>query len=129
FVVRLEFKIPPGNGNNGLAIRSPITDKEVAYEGMECQILSAIYPGRLHEYQIHGSLYGMAPARMGYLRPVGEWNYEQVTLDGDKMKVELNGFEILDTDIAKVREHPMDGKEHPGASRKSGHFGPLGHHD
>lgn len=129
FVVRLEFKIPPGNGNNGLAIRSPVTNKEVAYEGMEVQILSAEYPGKLHEYQYHGSLYGLAPALKGYLRPVGQWNYEQVTVDGDKLMVELNGFEILNTNIAEVRKHPMDGKEHPGASRTEGHFGLLGHQD
>ena len=43
--------------------------------------------------------------------------------------VELNGFEILNTNIAKVREHPMDGKEHHGASRTDGHFGLLGHQD
>jgi hypothetical protein len=129
FTVRLEFKLPPGNGNNGLALRSPITDKEVAYEGMECQILSAYYPDKLHEYQYHGSLYGLAPALHGYLRPVGQWNFEEVTLNGDKMTVDLNGFRILDTDIAKVREKPMDGKEHPGAFRKDGHFGLLGHQD
>ena len=78
FAVRLEFKLPPG-GNNGLALRSPVTDKEVAYEGMELQILDdsdAKYKD-LHPYQSHGSLYGLAPALTGYLRPVGEWNYEE----------------------------------------------------
>jgi hypothetical protein len=131
FVVRLEFKLPHG-ANNGLGIRSPITDKEVAYVGMESQILDdgdSKYKGWLHPYQVHGSLYGMAPAQRGYLRPVGEWNCQELTLDGDKLKVELNGFEILDTNISEVSKKPMDGKEHPGASRKNGHFGLLGHQD
>jgi hypothetical protein len=130
FVVRLEFKLPPG-GNNGLAIRSPATDGDMAYEGMELQVLDHTHPmyKDLHEYQTCGSLYGMAPALRGYLRPVGEWNYEQVTVDGDNLIVELNGFEILNTNIAQVREKPLDGKKHPGASRKSGHFGLLGHQD
>lgn len=131
FSVRLEFKLPPG-GNNGLGLRSPITDKEVAYVGMEDQILDdgdKQYAGWLHPYQTHGSLYGLAPALRGYLRPVGEWNYEELTIDGDKLTVDLNGFRILDTDIAKVREKPLDGKAHPGASRKDGHFGLLGHND
>ena len=41
----------------------------------------------------------------------------------------VNGFEVLNTNIAKVREKPMDGKEHPGASRTDGHFALLGHED
>lgn len=130
FVARLEFKLPPG-GNNGIAIRSPITNKEVAYEGNESQILDDSHPRykNLHEYQSHGSLYGLAPALRGYLRPVGEWNYQVVTVDGDKLTVDVNGFEILNTNIAEARKSPMDGKPHPGASRTDGHFGLLGHQD
>jgi hypothetical protein len=131
FIVRLEFKLPPG-GNNGLAIRAPKTEGDIAYEGMELQVLDHTHPKYkdLHDYQFHGSLYGLAPAQHdGYLRPVGEWNYEQVKVDGDNIVVELNGSEILNTSISKAAEKPMDGKEHPGASRKEGHFGFLGHQD
>jgi hypothetical protein len=130
FVVRLEFKLPPG-GNSGLGLRSPITNEEVAYVGMESQVLdnSAKMYDKLHEYQYHGSLYGLAPALKGYLRPVGEWNYQEVTLDGDNLTVNVNGFEILKTNIAEVRQSPMDGKKHPGASRTDGHIGLLGHND
>jgi hypothetical protein len=131
FAVRFEFKLPPG-GNNGLALRSPITDKEVAYEGMESQILDdgdEKYKGWLHPYQTHGSLYGLAPALKGYLRPVGQWNYEELTINGDKLTVDVNGYEILNTNIAEARINPMDGKKHPGASRTDGHFGLLGHED
>ncbi len=130
FTARLEFKLPAG-GNNGLALRSPLTDKEVAYEGMESQILDDADPKykNLHPYQSHGSLYGLAPALRGYLRPVGEWNYQELTINGDEVKVVLNGYEILNANIAEARQQPMDGKEHPGASRASGHFGLLGHQD
>jgi hypothetical protein len=130
FTVRLEFKLPPG-GNNGLGFRSPISDDDIAYVGMESQILdnTAKKYKNLHEYQVHGSLYGLAPAIRGYLRPVGQWNYEELTLNGDQLTVRLNGFEILNTNIAEVRKKPIDGKEHPGASRTDGHFGLLGHRD
>ena len=130
FAVRLEFKLPPA-GNNGLGLRSPVTDKEVAYEGMESQILDDGDPKykNLHPYQAHGSLYGLAPARKGYLRPVGQWNYEELTINGDKLTVDVNGYEILNTNIAEARKNPMDGKKHPGASRTEGHFGLLGHQD
>jgi hypothetical protein len=130
FVVRLEFKLPPG-GNSGLGLRSPITTEQVAYAGMESQVLdnSSKQYDTLHEYQYHGSLYGLAPALKGYLRPVGQWNYQEVAVDGDNLTVDVNGFEILKTNIAEVRKSPMDGKEHPGASRTTGHIALLGHND
>lgn len=130
FAVQLEFKLPPA-GNNGLAIRTPDDVSDGAYDGMELQILDDTAPvyKDLHEYQYCGSLYGLAPAKRGYLRPVGEWNFEEVTVNGDNLIVELNGFEILNVDIAKVREKPVDGKSHPGAARTEGHFGFCGHTD
>jgi hypothetical protein len=130
YVVQLEFKLPPA-GNNGLAIRTPDNVGDAAYEGMELQILDdgdAKYKD-LHDYQSHGSLYGLAPALRGYLRPVGEWNFEEATIDGNHIVVNLNGFEILNVDLEKVREKPLDGKQHPGAHRTSGHFGFCGHQD
>lgn len=129
-VVRLEFRLPPG-GNNGVALRAPITQDQLAYAAMELQILDDDDPqyADLHDYQVHGSLYGLAPAARGYLRPDGEWNYQEITLDGDKLKVQVNGYETLSVDIAKVREKPLDGKEHPGASRTEGQLAFCGHND
>jgi hypothetical protein len=130
FVVRLEFKLPPG-GNNGLAIRAPKDVDDPAYSAVELQVLddSAEQYAKLHEYQYHGSAYGLAPATRGYLRPVGEWNYQEVVVDGDRVEVHLNGFEILNTKLSEVSEKPIDGNQHPGASRTSGHFGFCGHNE
>jgi hypothetical protein len=130
FVVRFEFKLPPG-GNNGVALRTPDVVGDAAYEGMELQILDDTAPiyKDLHDYQFCGSLYGLAPARPGFLRPVGEWNHQEVSVDGDRIVVNLNGFEILNVDVAKAREKPIDGKDHPGAARTGGHVGFCGHQD
>jgi hypothetical protein len=130
FVVRLEFKLPPG-GNNGLAIRAPKPEDNSAYNGMEIQVLDDSpehYPD-LHDYQVSGSVYGLVPAQRGYLRPVGQWNYQETIVDGDHIVVRVNGFTVNDADVAKARQHPLDGQEHPGAARKSGHFGFCGHND
>ncbi len=130
FKVQLEFKVPPG-GNNGLAIRYPGTG-DTAYEGMtESQILDDNYEkvkGKIDPRQAHGSVYGMVAAERGYQHPTGEWNYEEVTVKGSTIKVELNGTQILDADVSKVTEF-MGGKPHPGKDRKSGHFGFAGHSD
>ncbi|HEV7866441.1 MAG TPA: DUF1080 domain-containing protein [Chthoniobacteraceae bacterium] len=131
FVARLEFQVPTG-GNNGLAIRYP-GEGDTAYTGMcELQVLDDEAPkyAKLDPRQYHGSAYGMAAAHRGYLRPVGEWNFQEVTVRGSNIKVELNGTVILDTDLAKLDPATfMAGKPHPGLARSSGFFGFAGHND
>jgi hypothetical protein len=133
FVARLEFKLPPG-GNNGLAIRYPGRG-DPAYAGMcELQVLDDTDPrynrpgNSIDPRQAHGSAYGMVAAHRGYLRPVGEWNYEEVTVKGSTIKVELNGTVILDCDLSNVTQF-MANSAHPGKDRTSGHFGFAGHTD
>lgn len=128
FVFRFEFQLTPG-ANNGLGIRAPLKG-DAAYEGMELQILDNEAPiyKNLHVYQYHGSVYGTIPAKRGFLKPVGEWNYEEVIVKGPKIKVILNGTAILDADITDARKNgAADGKKHPGLLRDSGHIGFLGH--
>ncbi len=128
FVVKLEIKLPKA-GNNGLAIRYP-AEGDPAYAGMtELQVLDTPgYPDQLDPRQVHGSAYGMVPAATGYLRPAGEWNYQEVTVQGSKITVELNGTVILDTDLSKVTEF-MGGHPHPGKDLTKGYFGFAGHSD
>jgi hypothetical protein len=129
FVARLQFRLPPG-GNNGLAIRYP-GEGDTAYVGMcELQILddSTEKYGKLDSRQYHGSAYGMVASKTGYLRPIGQWNFQEVTVKGSKIKVELNGTVILDTDLSTVKEF-MANSAHPGKDRTSGFFGLAGHSD
>ncbi len=129
FIVRFEFKLPPG-GNNGLAIRYP-GKGDAAYVGMcELQVLddSAAKYARLDNRQYHGSAYGIAAAKRGFQRPVGEWNYQEVTVQGSTIQVVLNGTTILDTDLDEVQQF-MSNRPHPGKKRKSGYFGFAGHGD
>jgi Domain of Unknown Function (DUF1080) len=129
FIARVEFRLPPG-GNNGLAIRAPLTG-DPAYVAMtELQVLDSEHEKyqNLDARQYHGSSYGMAAARRGYLRDAGQWNFQQVTVDGSTIKVELNGAVILNTDLSKVTEY-MANSPHPGKDRTTGFFGFAGHHD
>jgi hypothetical protein len=132
FDARLEFKLPPG-GNNGLAIRYP-GDGDTAYVGMtELQVLDDNYEkvrGPIDARQAHGSAYGMVPAARGYQRPIGEWNLQDVSVQGSTVRVELNGTVILNADLSKVDPATyMAKREHPGVSRTSGFFGFAGHND
>ncbi len=128
FIIRFEFMLTPG-ANNGLGIRTP-QEGDAAYEGMELQILDNEAPvyKDLQVYQYHGSVYGVIPAKRGYLKPVGEWNYQEVVANGDNIKVILNGTTILDGNIRKASKNgTIDGKNHPGLLNKTGHIGFLGH--
>lgn len=130
FEFRFEFLLTPG-ANNGLGIRAPLQG-DAAYVGTELQILdneAEIYKS-LQPYQYHGSAYGIIPAKRGFLKPVGEWNYQEVFVKGSKVKVTLNGTVILDGDLAEASKNgTADHREHPGLSRTSGYIGFLGHGD
>ncbi|MDR0349784.1 MAG: DUF1080 domain-containing protein [Tannerella sp.] len=128
FIFRFEFQLTPA-ANNGLGIRMP-TEGDAAYAGMELQILDNEHPvySKLQAYQYHGSVYGIIPAKRGYLKPVGEWNYQEVEAKGNRIKVTLNGTVILDGDIEEaIKNSTPDGKEHPGLFNKKGRIGFLGH--
>lgn len=132
FNFRFEFQLTPG-ANNGLGIRAPL-DGNAAYKGMELQIIDDTggkYKGELlKEYQYHGSVYGVIPAKPGFLKPAGEWNIQEVIADGDNIKVILNGEVIVDGNLKEARKGgTIDGEKHPGLKNKKGHIGFLGHGD
>ena len=129
FEARLEFKLPPA-GNNGLAIRYP-GQGDTAYVGMcELQILDDDAPQykTLDPRQYCCSIYGVVPAYRGFLRPVGQWNFEHVIIKGTTIKVELNGSVVIDADVSKVHEF-LANHPHPGLLRTKGSFGFAGHSD
>jgi hypothetical protein len=131
FVFRFEFRLTPG-ANSGLGVRVPL-DGDGSYDGIELQILddSAEKYRDLKPYQYHGSAYGIAPAERGALRPVGEWNEEEVRCEGRRVMVILNGRTILDVDLDEVANDgkTIDGLPHPGLNNQRGHIGFLCHDD
>ncbi len=130
FAFRFEFKLTPG-ANNGVGIRTPLSGN-AAYQGMEIQILDDRHPKykEIHDYQAHGSIYGIVPAKRDHLKPVGEWNAEEIIAQGRRITVILNGVTIVDADLDKASAAGcLDGKKHPGLKNAKGHIGFLGHGD
>lgn len=128
FVFRFEFKLTPG-ANNGIGIRAP-REGDAAFVGMEIQVLDDGHPSYkgLQDYQTHGSVYGVLPAKRGFLKKTGEWNTEEITCDGKHVKVVLNGETIVDGDIEKASTpHTLDKREHPGLKREKGYICFCGH--
>lgn len=141
FIFRFEFCFEKEGVNNGVGIRTPM-GVDAAYEGMEIQILdhdAPIYKG-LREYQVHGSVYGIIPAKRIKHKPLGEWSTEEIRAVGDRITVTVNGEVILDGNIRKACQghnvapdgsgnnpYTVDHLNHPGLFNKKGHVGFLGH--
>ncbi|MBO5217071.1 MAG: DUF1080 domain-containing protein [Alistipes sp.] len=140
FVLRFEFCFDIEGVNNGVGIRTPM-NVDAAYEGMEIQILDHDAPkySWLKPHQVHGSVYGIIPAKRIASPKLGEWNTEEIRAEGDHITVTVNGEVILDGNIREACQghnvapdggknpYTVDGKDHPGLFNKKGHIGFLGH--
>ena len=111
FIFRFEYKLEPG-GNNGVSVR-----------GQEIQILDDDAPrhSKLKPCQYHGSIYCKVPAKRGHTKPPGEWNAEEILVQGSHWKVSVNGTVIVDVDLATKPELTEL------ARRTRGALGFLGH--
>ena len=141
FVLRFEFCFDREGVNNGIGIRTPM-GVDAAYHGMEIQVLhhdAPIYAG-LREYQVHGSVYGIIPAKRIKWGALGEWHSEEIRIKGDNIKVTVDGEVILEGNIRKAckghnvnpkgegpNPYTVDHLNHPGLFNKKGHIGLLGH--
>ena len=132
FLFKFEFKLTDG-ANNGLGIRCPkVAEGNLHLDGIELQILddTAEKYKTLKPYQYHGSVYGVVPAKVGSLKPLGEWNQQEVTAKGRRVTIVVNGKTIVDADLDEaIKAGTLDGTVHPGLSRAKGHVGFLGHGD
>ncbi len=128
FQFRFEFQLTPG-ANSGIGIRAP-KEGDAAYVGMEIQVLDDTAPvyKDLQPYQYHGSVYGVIPAKRGALKPVGEWNSEEISIKGSRITVTVNGVVTVDGDLVEAsRNGTIDKQNHPGLKRASGYIGFLSH--
>jgi hypothetical protein len=142
FVLRFEFSFSEVGVNSGIGIRTPM-GVDAAYYGMcEVQILdhdAPIYAG-LRDYQVHGSVYGIAPAERIVHKPLGEWSQQEIRVVGDRVTVSVDGRVIVDCDVREACDgqnvgttgdfrNPAtyDGYDHPGLFNTAGYVGLLVH--
>ena len=142
FVFRFEFCFEKPGVNNGVGIRTPM-GVDAAYHGMcEVQVLDHDAPvyAKLKAHQVHGSVYGIVPAKRIVHKPLGEWSTMEIRVVGDNVKVTVNGEVITDANVRKATQghnvapdgsnknpYTVDGRNHPGLFNKKGHIGFLGH--
>lgn len=128
FVLRFAFKLTEG-ANNGIGIRVPMLER-ASKQGMEIQVIhnDAEKHQDIHDWQYHGSVYGVAPAKKLSLEP-GVWHEQEIRAEGHHIVVTVNGTVVSDVDVAQIAESGAfaDDKEHPGALNETGHISFCGH--
>jgi hypothetical protein len=122
FEFRVDYKLPK-MGNSGAAIRSPMQG-DPAYTGMEIQMLDDPNWKGLRPTQYNGSIYDVIAASKSTVKAAGEWNTMKIVAKGRKITIDVNGTEIVNTDLD---EHKDKEKKHPGLTRDKGHLGLQSH--
>jgi hypothetical protein len=128
FELELEFRLPAG-GNSGVFLRAPETGNP-AFDGMEIQVLDDDSPlyAKIEPWQHCGSLYGLAAAKLGAAKKAGEWQKYLIVCNGQRIKVTLNGTNVVDANLADYEDgKTTDHKPHPGLKRTEGVVGLQNH--
>jgi len=119
------------NDNSGVFIRIPIEPREEwmpVHYGYEVQIDNEA--AGEDEYHITGMLYSLTKplARSG--KPGPEWNTMEITLDGPRTVVVLNGVKVTDdTEGQPVPERKFNFEPQRGPRPNDGYIGLQNHSD
>jgi hypothetical protein len=100
FRLELQFSINKG-GNSGVFFRSG-RQKNPAFTGFEMQIHDS--PGRPPSKGGPGSLYDLVAPSKNVIRPAGEWNTVTIYAMGPKIRVDMNGERIIETEQTRSLE-------------------------
>jgi hypothetical protein len=94
FVLDLEFKVAR-NGSSGVFMRSTSTRSY-----LQAQIRDSHGQQGLGN-NTAGAIVDVAAPTKNMAKPAGEWNRMLITCDGNRMQVELNGEQIVNTDLSR----------------------------
>lgn len=131
--IRVVFKMRDQDDNSGVFIRIPIEPREEwmpVHYGYEVQILNNPEKDGADEYHSTGMLYSLTKpiARAG--KPGPEWNTMEITLDGPKTIVALNGTKVTDyTEGDPVPERKASYEPQRGPRPNEGYIGLQNHSD
>lgn len=124
FEFRCKYKWAKEGGNSGVALRTP-REGDPAYAGMEIQLIDdegweKVHKSKLADYQHTGSIYDVQPAKKQANKAIGEWNEVVIVCKGRRVKVTLNGEELVN---ANLDDYEKKYTKHPGLKREKGHVG------
>jgi Domain of Unknown Function (DUF1080) len=132
-VIRVVYKMQKFNSNAGVFIRVPIEPKEEwmpVYYGYEVQIDNHPETSNEDEYHISGTLYAFTKPLAKPGKPGPDWNTMEITLDGPRTIVYLNGEKVTDyTEGQPVPERKFSYEPYPGIRPNEGYIGLQNHGD
>ncbi len=98
-ILRVVFKMRDENNNSGVFIRIPIEPREEwmpVHYGYEVQIDNHPETSDEDEYHVTGTLYSLTKPLAKPGKPGPQWNTMEITLDGPRTIVMLNGQKVTD---------------------------------
>lgn len=96
FVLSLEFNYAKG-ANSGIFFRTA-NPADCVQTGFEMQILDSYGKEEVGKHDC-GSLYDAKAPSVNACKAPGEWNHAVLTCDGSRIKIEINGVEVVDADL------------------------------
>jgi hypothetical protein len=130
-IIRVVYKVKDNDCNSGVFIRipeKPADEWDAVNNGYEVQIDN----GTRHvggDYHCTGVLYSLTKAMAHPQKNPGEWNTMEITLDGQRTIVYVNGEKVTDfTEGDPVPEKTRDFEPDRGPRPESGFIG-LQNHD
>jgi sugar phosphate isomerase/epimerase len=109
FVLELEFQCAKKDTNSGIFYRVPDvpTSDDYIYHSFEVQIWDAAEGN--HKT---GAVYDAVAPVKDAAKPTGEWNHMKITCQGKRVRVELNGVQVVDWEMeprGKIRDFSAEG--------------------
>jgi hypothetical protein len=130
-VIRVVYKMRDHNDNSGVFIRIPIEPREEwmpVHYGYEVQIDNEPENSNEDEYHITGTLYSLTKPLAKPGKPGPEWNTMEITLDGPRTMVFLNGVKVTDyVEGQDVPERKFSFEPQRGTRPNDGYIGLQNH--
>jgi hypothetical protein len=97
--IRVVYRMRDHNSNSGVFIRIPLEPREEwmpVHYGYEVQIDNEPEKSNEDDYHVTGTLYSLSKPLAKPGKPGPEWNTMEITLDGPRTIVFLNGIKVTD---------------------------------
>jgi hypothetical protein len=125
--LRVVYRMKDKNCNSGVFIRIPVEPRE---EWMTVQIDNQPETSNEDEYHYTGTLYSLTKPLAKPGKPGPEWNTMEITLDGKRTVVTVNGAKVTDyTEGQQVPQRKFDFEPQRGPRPVEGFFGLQNHSD
>lgn len=131
--IRVVFRMRDENDNSGVFIRVPVEPHEAwmpVHYGYEVQIDNQPEKSDEDDTHITGTLYSLTKPLAKPAKPGPEWNTMEITLDGPRTIVLVNGVKVTDyTEGQPVPEKKFDFEPDRGKRPDEGYIGLQNHSD